>query len=74
MGMRELIILILGLAVIAIILRGLHLAMQTRKGQIRLAIDKNIPQDLDLEELELSELPSGGRLVSVLHRNRQERR
>jgi cell division protein ZipA len=63
MGMRELLILLLGLAVVSVILRGLYVAMQARRGQIRLAIDKNIPQDVDLEELELAELPSGGARV-----------
>ena len=60
MGTRELLILILGLAVVAVILRGLYVALHARRSQIRLAIDKNIPQDLDLEELEMSELPNGG--------------
>ena len=60
MGTRELLILILGLAVVAVILRGLYVALHARRTQIRLAIDKNIPQDLDLEELEMSELPNGG--------------
>lgn len=65
MGTRELIILILGLAVVAVILRGLYLAMQARRGQLRLAIDKHIPQDVDLNALELAELPNGGaRLVA----------
>jgi len=63
MGTRELLILILGLAVVAVILRGLYVALHARRTQIRLAIDKNIPQDLDLEELEMSELPNGGARV-----------
>ncbi|MBT8146193.1 MAG: cell division protein ZipA [Gammaproteobacteria bacterium] len=63
MGTRELLILILGLAVVAVILRGLYVALHARRSQIRLAIDKNIPQDLDLEELEMSELPNGGARV-----------
>ncbi len=63
MGTRELLILILGLAVIAVILRGLYVALNARRSQIRLSIDNNIPQDIDLEELEMSELPSGGARV-----------
>ncbi|MCB1670028.1 MAG: cell division protein ZipA [Gammaproteobacteria bacterium] len=63
MGTRELLILILGLAVVAVILRGLYVAIHARRRQIRLAIEKNIPQDIDLEELELAELPSGGARV-----------
>lgn len=47
----------------AVILRGLYVAIQARKGQIKLAIDKNIPQDVDLDALELSELPGGGARV-----------
>lgn len=63
MGMRELLILLLGLAIVAVILRGLYVAIQARRGQIRLAIDKNIPRDVDLEALEMAELPSGGARV-----------
>ncbi len=65
MNPRELIILLLGFVMVAVLLRGLFVAIQVRKGQIRLTIDKNIPQDFDLEELELAELPAGGaRVVS----------
>jgi cell division protein ZipA len=74
MATRELIILILGLAVLAVILRGLMVAMKARRGQLKLAIDKNIPQDVDLDALELAELPNGGARVvarSLEHVNRQ---
>ena len=65
MSLRELIILLLGLAIVGIILRGLYVALQARRGQLRIAIDKNIPTEIDLEALELAELPSGGaRVVS----------
>ena len=57
MGGRELVILLLGLAIIAVVLRGLYVAISARRGQIKLAIDKNIPQDVDLEAMELAELP-----------------
>ena len=63
MSPRELIILLLGLAIVAVILRGLYVAMQARRGQIKLVIDKNIPQDVDLDALEMAELPSGGARV-----------
>ena len=63
MSLRELIILLLGLATIGIILRGLFVALQTRRGQLRIAIDKNIPTDVDLDSLELAELPGGGARV-----------
>ena len=63
MSPRELIIFLLGLAIVAVILRGLYVAMQARRGQIRLAIAKNIPQDVDLEAIELAELPGGGARV-----------
>ena len=63
MSLRELIILLLGLAIIGIILRGLFVALQTRRGQLRIAIDKNIPTDVDLDSLELAELPGGGARV-----------
>ena len=60
---RELIILLLGFLMVAVLLRGLFVAIQVRRGQIRLTIDKSIPQDFDFEELELAELPSGGARV-----------
>ena len=63
MSLRELIILLLGLAIIGIILRGLFVALQARRGQLRMAINKNIPADVDLDALELAELPSGGARV-----------
>jgi cell division protein ZipA len=63
MDARELVILLVGLAIVAVLLRGLYVALQARRGQIRLAIDKNIPQDVDLEALEMTELPSGGARV-----------
>ncbi len=63
MSLRELIILLLGLAIIGFILRGLFVALQARRGQLRMAIDKNIPADVDLDALELAELPSGGARV-----------
>jgi cell division protein ZipA len=63
MNPRELVILLLGLAIVAVVLRGLYVALQARRGQIRLAIDKNIPKDVDLDALEMAELPSGGARV-----------
>ena len=63
MDTRELIILVLGFAIVAVISRGLFVALKARRGQVRLAIDKNIPQDVDLEALELAELPNGGARV-----------
>ncbi|MDG2420862.1 MAG: cell division protein ZipA [Gammaproteobacteria bacterium] len=60
MGFRELVILLLGLLAVTVMLRGLYIAIQARRSQIRLAIDKNIPEDYDLEEFELAELPGGG--------------
>ncbi len=63
MSPRELVIFLLGLAIVAVILRGLYVALQARRGQIKLAIDKNIPQDVDLDALELAELPGGGARV-----------
>ena len=70
MSGRELVILLLGFAIVAVILRGLYVAIQARRGQIRLAIDKNIPQDVDLEAIELSELPGGG--ARVVNRSLEE--
>jgi len=63
MNGRELVILLLGLAIVAVVLRGLYVAINARRGQIKLAIDKNIPQNVDLESLELAELPGGGARV-----------
>lgn len=63
MSGRELVILLLGLAIVAVVLRGLYVAINARRGQIKLAIDKNIPQNVDLEALEMAELPGGGARV-----------
>ncbi|MFN3162038.1 MAG: hypothetical protein ACE37N_00725 [Pseudohongiellaceae bacterium] len=63
MNPRELLIFLLGLAIVAVVLRGLYVAIQARRGQIRLAIDKNIPSDVDLDALEMAELPGGGARV-----------
>jgi cell division protein ZipA len=63
MNGRELVILLLGLAIVAVLLRGLYVAINARRGQIKLAIDKNIPQNVGLESLELAELPGGGARV-----------
>ena len=60
MGLRELIILLLGFVAIGVILQGLYVAIQARRKQIRVAIDHNIPEDFDIEDIELAELPSGG--------------
>ena len=63
MGLRELMILLLILAIVGVILRGLYVALRARRGQLRMALEKNIlPYDPD--ELLASELPNGGaRLV-----------
>ena len=63
MNGRELVILLLGLAIVAVVLRGLYVAINARRGQIKLAIDKNIPDNVDLESLEFAELPGGGARV-----------
>ena len=60
MGLRELIILLLGLVAIGVILQGFYVAIRARRNQIRVAIDNNIPEDFDLGDIELAELPSGG--------------
>jgi cell division protein ZipA len=63
MGLRELLILLLILAIVGVILRGLYVALRASRGQLRMALDKNIPQ-YDPDELLSSELPNGGaRLV-----------
>ncbi|MCP5343498.1 MAG: cell division protein ZipA [Pseudomonadales bacterium] len=63
MGLRELLILILILAIVAVSLRGLYVALKARRGQLRIQLEKNIPQ-YDPDELLMSELPNGGaRLV-----------
>ena len=72
MNPRELVILLLGLAIVAVVLRGLYVALQARRGQIRLAIDKNIPKDVDLDALEMAELPSGG--ARVVRRGAEDER
>lgn len=59
MGLRELLILLLILAIVAVVLRGLYVALHSRRNQLRVALTRNVPE-YDLEELELSELPGGG--------------
>ncbi len=76
MDTRELFILLLGLAIVGVILRGLYIALQARRGQLRLAIEKNIPE-VDLDALEMAELPGGGARVverSLDEVNRQNSR
>ena len=63
MDLRELVILVLGLTIVGVVVRGLLVALKARKSQLRLAIDQNIPKDIDLEAIELAELPSGGARV-----------
>ena len=63
MDLRELVILVLGLTIVGVVVRGLLVALKARKSQLRLAFDKNIPKDIDLEAIELAELPSGGARV-----------
>ena len=63
MDLRELVILALGLTIVGVVVRGLLVALKARKSQLRLAIDKNLPKDIDLEAIELAELPSGGARV-----------
>lgn len=70
MDTRELVILLLGLGIIAVVLRGLYVAIQGRRGQIRLAISKNIPENVNLDALEMSELPSGG--ARIVNRSLQQ--
>jgi len=59
MGLRELLILVLILAIVAVVLRGVHVALRNRRNQLRVALSRNIPE-YDIEEIELSELPNGG--------------
>lgn len=59
MGLRELLILVLILAIVGVIVRGLYVALRARRGQLRMALEKNIPQ-YDPDEIALSELPNGG--------------
>ena len=63
MDLRELVILVLGLTIVGVVVRGLLVALKARKSQLRLAIDKNLPKDIDLEAIELAELPNGGARV-----------
>jgi len=62
MGPRELLILILILAVIGVILRGLYVVLSSRRGQLKIVLEKNVPV-YDLEEIEFRELPNGGARV-----------
>ena len=57
---QSLVLLLLGCVVMVLLLRGLYAVLQARRGQVRLAIDRNIPRDVDLDLLEMAELPGGG--------------
>ena len=70
MSLRELIILLLGLAIVGAILRGLIVALQARRGQLRVAIDKKVPLHVNLDGPELAELPGGG--ARVVQRDKAE--
>lgn len=59
MGLRELLILALILAIVVVVLRGLFVALRSRRGKIKIALEKNVPE-YDLDELEMRELPNGG--------------
>ena len=56
MDLRELVILVLGLTIVGVVVRGLLVAVKARKSQLRLAIDKNIPKDIDLEAVSYTHL------------------
>jgi cell division protein ZipA len=62
MGLRELLILIVILAIVGVILRGLYVAISSRRGQLKIALEKNVPV-YDLEEIEFREFPNGGARV-----------
>ncbi len=65
MDNREIVLVLLAVAVALFFIRVMYLVMKGRRQQLAVAIDKNIPQDVDLEELEFAELPNGGaRVVS----------
>src|SRR5690554_3366423 len=59
MGTQELLILLLLLAILAVVLRGMYVVLNRKRGQLKLQLEKNIPE-YNLEELELRELPNGG--------------
>src|SRR5690554_1286506 len=59
MGTQELLILILLLAIVAVVLRGMYVVLSRKRGQLKIQLEKNIPE-YNLEELELRELPNGG--------------
>src|SRR5690554_1587862 len=59
MGTQELLILLLLLAILAVVLRGMYVVLSRKRGQLKIQLEKNIPE-YNLEELELRELPNGG--------------
>ena len=61
--LRELLILVLALAILFSLLRAMYVIHRRRKGQIRLSIDKNLTQSVKVGEPGLSELPNGGARV-----------
>ena len=62
---RDTIILVLGLLVVGVFVRGLIVAVRARRNQLRFALEKNISDIEDPDDLNLAELPQGGaRVVS----------
>ena len=64
--LRELLILVLALAILFSLLRAVYVIHRRRKGQIRLSIDKNLTRSVKAGKPGLSELPNGGaRIVGL---------
>jgi cell division protein ZipA len=60
---RDTIVLVLGLLIVGVFIRGLIVAIRARKNQLRFALEKNIPDIENSDENNFAELPQGGARV-----------
>ncbi|MDA9902427.1 cell division protein ZipA [Gammaproteobacteria bacterium] len=60
---RDTIVLVLGLLIVGVFVRGLIVAIRARKNQLRFALEKNVPDIENSDEKNFAELPQGGARV-----------
>ena len=60
---RDTIVLVLGLLIVGVFVRGLIVAIRARKNQLRFALEKNVPDIENSDENNFAELPQGGARV-----------
>jgi cell division protein ZipA len=71
---RDTIVLVLGLLIIGVFVRGLIVAIRARKNQLRFALEKSSPDIENPDEIDFSELPQGGARVVAKQESDEEPR